>query len=159
MSMMTRKQSLAALMLAMACSISAAQAPLVEVSDGWVRQAVKGQSGTGGFMTLTSRVPVTLVGFRSPVSASAELHEMSMQGDVMRMRAIDALPLPAGQPVALQPGGHHLMLMGLKRPLSVGDHLLLTLKLRDEKGRLVQQRVRLPVLATAPAGAASQPHH
>ncbi|MBA4108338.1 MAG: hypothetical protein C0487_01920 [Leptothrix sp. (in: Bacteria)] len=156
---MTRKQSLAALMLAMVYSISAAQAPLVEVSDGWVRHAVKGQSGTGGFMTLTSRVPLTLVGFRSPVSASAELHEMSMQGDVMRMRAIDALPLPAGQPVALQPGGHHLMLMGLKRPLSVGDHLLLTLKLRDEKGRLVQQRVRLPVLATAPAGAASQPHH
>lgn len=160
MSMMTSKQSLAALMLATVCSIGMAQAPLVEVTDAWVRQAVKGQSGTGGFMTLTSRVPLTLVGFRSPVSASAELHEMSMQGDVMRMRAIDALPLPAGQPVALQPGGHHLMLMGLKRPLSVGDHLLLTLKLRDETGRLVQQRIRVPVLATAPAGAAaSQPHH
>jgi len=156
--MMTNKQSWAALLLAAVCSVSVAQEPLVQVNDAWVRQAVKGQSGTGGFMTLTSSVPLTLVGFRSPVSASAELHEMSMQGNVMRMRAIDALPLPAGQAVALQPGGHHLMLMGLKRPLLVGDHLLLTLKLRDAKGRLVQQRIRVPVLATAPAVTASQPH-
>ena len=156
--MMISKRSFVALLLAAVCSVSVAQEPLVQVSDAWVRQAVKGQSGTGGFMTLTSRVPLTLVGFRSPVSASAELHEMSMQGDVMRMRAIDALPLPAGQAVALQPGEHHLMLMGLKRPLSVGDHLLLTLKLRDDKGRLVQQRIKVPVLATAPAPTASQPH-
>lgn len=157
--MVTSKQSFVALLLAAVCSVSVAQEPLVQVNDAWVRQAVKGQSGTGGFMTLTSRVPLTLVGFRSPVSASAELHEMSMQGDVMRMRAIDALPLPAGQPVALQPGGHHLMLMGLTRPLSVGDHLVLTLKLRDGKGQIIKQTIRVPVLATAPAAAtASQPH-
>ncbi|WP_290662425.1 copper chaperone PCu(A)C [Aquabacterium sp.] len=157
--MMTSKQSwAAALLLAAVCSVSVAQEPLVQVNDAWVRQAVKGQSGTGGFMTLTSRVPLTLVGFRSPVAASAELHEMSMQGDVMRMRAIDALPLPAGKLVALQPGGHHLMLMGLTRPLSVGDHLQLTLKLRDGKGQMIKQTIRVPVLATAPAATASQPH-
>ncbi|MBC7701265.1 MAG: copper chaperone PCu(A)C [Massilia sp.] len=156
---MTSKQSwAAALLLAAVCSVSVAQEPLVQVNDAWVRQAVKGQSGTGGFMTLTSRVPLTLVGFRSPVAASAELHEMSMQGDVMRMRAIDALPLPAGKLVALQPGGHHLMLMGLTRPLSVGDHLQLTLKLRDGKGQMIKQTIRVPVLATAPAATASQPH-
>ncbi len=159
MIMMTSKQSLAALVLAAVCSVSAAQEPLVQVSDAWVRQAVKGQSGTGGFMTLTSRAPLTLVGFQSPVASSAELHEMSMQGDVMRMRAINALPLPAGQAVALKPGGHHLMLMGLKRPLSVGDHVPLTLMLRNGQGQVVKQAIKVPVQAAAAAEAADHDHH
>jgi periplasmic copper chaperone A len=157
--MMTSKQSLAALVLAAVCSVCGAQDPLVQVSDAWVRQAVKGQSGTGGFMTLTSRLPLTLVGFQSPAASSAELHEMSMQGDVMRMRAIDALPLPAGQAVALKPGGHHLMLMGLKRPLSVGDQVPLTLMLRNGQGQVVKQVIKVPVQAAAAAEANGHDHH
>jgi len=130
--------------------------PLVQVQDAWIRQAVKGQSGTGGFMRLTSARPLTLVGFRTPVAGSAELHEMSMEGDVMRMHAIDALPLPAGQAVALQPGGHHLMLMGLKKALPVGTQVPVTLLLRaagdGKKGKLLKQVVQVPVLGSAPSG-------
>src|SRR5690606_35058032 len=87
-----------------------AQAAPVEVRGAWVRPAVPGQSGTGGYMVLRSAQAAALVGVRSPVAASAEVHEMRMDGDVMRMRAIPSLPLPAGQDVALRPGGHHLML-------------------------------------------------
>lgn len=152
---------LAALLLSTAVVTHAAQ-PLVEVSGAWIRQTVKGQSGTGGFMQLTSRQPLTLVGFRTTVASSAELHEMSMQGDVMRMHEVDALPLPSGQAVALQPGGHHLMLMGLKRPLSAGDQVPLTLLLRDGRGRVVKQTIKVPVQAAAPgapAAATSHEHH
>ncbi|RZK99750.1 MAG: copper chaperone PCu(A)C [Rubrivivax sp.] len=158
------RRAFLAVLLAAASSAALAEEPLVQVEDAWVRQAVRGQSGTGGFMKLTSSVPLTLVGFKAQVARSAELHEMSMQGDVMRMRAIDSLPLPAGKTVALQPGGHHLMLMGLKQPLSVGNHMLLTLLLRDAKGKVIKQTLRVPVLATAPApvpasGAGQHLHH
>ncbi len=138
--------------------------PLVQVADAWVRQAVPGQTATGGFMTLTASRELTLVGFASPAAGETELHDMVMDGDVMRMRAMPSLALPAGQPVALRPGvgGQHLMLMGLKRPLKAGDTLSLTLKLRTPDGKLLKQTVKVPVLATAPKPAAAEPaaaHH
>lgn len=146
---------LAAVLLAVSSLASAAE-PVVQVSGAWIRQAVKGQSGTGGFMQLTSNQPLTLTGFRTPVAASAELHEMAMEGDVMRMRAIDALPLPAGQAVALQPGGHHLMLMGLKKALAAGTQVPLTLVLRTADGKVIRQQIKVPVQAAAPA---DKPQH
>lgn len=142
-----------AVMLLGLSGLASAAEPLVQVSGAWIRQAVKGQSGTGGFMQLTSSQPLTLTGFRTPVAASAELHEMAMEGDVMRMHAIDALPLPAGQAVALQPGGHHLMLMGLKKALKAGTQVPLTLLLRTPDGRAIEQQVKVPVQA-----AADKPH-
>jgi len=106
-------------------------------------------------MQLTSRQALTLTGFRTPVAASAELHEMRMDGDVMRMGAIDALPLPAGQAVALQPGGHHLMLMGLKKALPTGAKVPVTLLLRTSDGHVLKQTIQVPVLAGAPT---DKPH-
>jgi len=136
-----------------------APAPVIKISGAWVRQAVAGQSGTGGFMQLISPRNVTLVGFSSPVAGVAELHEMKMDGDVMRMNAIESLPLPAGKPVSLQPGGHHLMLMSLKQPLKVGEKVPVTLKLRLEDGQAFEQKLLIPVRAMAPTGmpAASAP--
>jgi copper(I)-binding protein len=125
------------------------QSALVQVSDAWVRPAVPGQSATGGFMTLTAQRDLTLVGFHTKVAGETELHDMVMDGDVMRMRALDSLSLPAGQPVVLRPGpgGKHLMLMGLKGPLKAGDELPLTLKLRTPDGKALTQTVRVPVQA------------
>lgn len=137
----------------------------VQVSDAWIRPAVKGQSGTGGFMTLMSPEGATLVGFSTPMAEMAELHEMAMQGDVMRMRPIESLALPAGQTVGLKPGGHHLMLMGLKKPLKVGDQIPLMLKLKAANGQLVKQAILVPVqsapaaLAGPAASAASEAMH
>ena len=121
----------------------------VLVSQAWVRPAVKGQSGTGGFMRLLSPKGGTLLGFETPVAA-AELHEMAMEGDVMRMRPLKALTLPAGQPVDLKPGSYHLMLMNLKKPLKVGDVVALTLKLQGADGKLSTQKLAVSVLNQAP---------
>jgi copper(I)-binding protein len=128
---------------------ASSSASSVQISQAWIRPAVKGQSGTGGFMRLLSPQGGTLLGFDSPV-ATAELHEMAMEGDVMRMRPLKALAMPAGQPVDLKPGSYHLMLMNLKKPLKVGDVVPVTLKLRGADGRLVTQAFKVPVLSAAP---------
>lgn len=122
----------------------------VEVKDAWVRAAVPGQSGTGAFMNLTAKDGAKLVGVSSPVAGVAEVHEMKMDNDVMRMRAIPALDLPAGKTVALKPGGYHVMLMELKQALPQGGTVPLTLTLRDAKGQESKVELKLPVAASAP---------
>ena len=120
---------------------------LVKVSDAWIRPAVAGQMATGGFMSLTASKNLTLVGFASPVAGASELHEMAMDADVMRMRPVSSIALPAGKTVSLQtgPGHQHLMLMDLKRPLKEGDEVRLTLKLRTPDGKALSQTVKVPV--------------
>ena len=128
-----------------------AQAQGVEVKDAWVRTAVPGQSGTGAFMSITAKDGAKLVGASSPVAGVTEVHEMKMEGDVMRMRAVPALDLPAGKTVQLKPGGYHVMLMELKQGLPKGSTVPLTLTLRDAKGQESKVELKLPVAATAPA--------
>jgi len=133
----------------------------VEVRDAWVRLAVKGQSGTGAFMTLAAPSGARLVGISTPVAGQAEIHEMKMEGDVMRMRAVaGGLELPPRQPVELKPGGHHVMLMDLKKALVVGETVPMTLEFVDGAGRKGVARVDVPVRAAAAGegGAASAPH-
>jgi hypothetical protein len=136
---------------------SAAGKPeLVKVDEAWIRPAVQDQMATGGFMKLTASKDLVLTGVSSPVAATSELHEMSMEGDVMRMRPVQSIELPAGKTVALQtgPGNRHLMLMDLKRPLKVGDEVSLTLKLRQAGAKKTfTQTVKVPVKAgqAAPA--------
>lgn len=122
----------------------------VQVMDPWIRPAVKGQSGTGGYMRLLTPTGATLVGFSSPVAGVAELHEMSMEGDVMRMRPVPSLPLPAGQVIELKPGGYHLMLMQLKKPLKVGEQVPLTLRFKAAGGQSRSVSIRVPIQMTAP---------
>lgn len=133
-------------------STAKTEAGPVKVEDAWIRASVKGQSATGGFMQLTAARDLTLVGFSSSAAADTELHEMVMDGDVMRMREAPSIVLPAGKAVSLQPGaGHqHLMLMGLKRALSPGDQVKLVLKLKSGDGKTFSQVVMVPVKA-APA--------
>src|SRR5690606_34829876 len=84
----------------------------VDVRDAWVRQSVPGQSGTGAFMKLTAPTGTKLVGISTPAAGVAEVHEMKMEGDTMRMRELSGgLDLPAGKTVELKPGGYHVMLM------------------------------------------------
>jgi copper(I)-binding protein len=144
----------AAVLLCAAPALTFAQpASLVKVENAWLRPAVAGQSGTGGFARITSDKGATLVGLASPAAGLAEIHEMAMEGDVMKMRAVESLLLPAGKPVELKPGGHHLMLMQLKQPLTAGSTVPVTLKLKGADGKLIEQRVDFKVSATAPAGA------
>lgn len=116
--------------LVFVAAVSAIAAPAqaqLRVQDPWVRATVAGQMATGAFMELRSAQPLKVLSVSSPAAAVAEIHEMKMADGVMRMRAVDALALPAGQVVALAPGGYHIMLMGLARPLVKGEMIELTL--------------------------------
>ena len=77
----------------------------VTVQDAWVRGTVPGQTSSGAFMTLQSADGAKVVGVSTPVAGTAEIHEMKMEGNVMRMRAVPSLELPKGQTVQLKPGG------------------------------------------------------
>ncbi len=138
----------------LALSAGALSAQTVDVSNAWVRTAVPGQSGTGAFMTLTAKDGAKLVGVSSPVAGVAEVHEMKMDGDIMRMRAVPVLDLPAGQTVQLKPGGYHVMLMALKQALPKGSSVPLTLTFKDAKGVESRLELKLPVSAAAPGSAA-----
>lgn len=101
----------------------------VAVEGAWSRATPPGAQTGAVYLTLTSPAGDRLVGASSPSSRKAEVHEMRMEGPVMRMReATDGLDLPAGQHVALAPGGYHLMLVDLAAPLKQGQtvHVRLT---------------------------------
>jgi periplasmic copper chaperone A len=124
-------QRIAAALCAAACTLAAAE---VTVRDAWVRGTVPAQTTTGAFMTLTSTTEAKLVAVASPVAKTAEVHESMMHGNTAHMHEIEALALPAGKPVTLKPGGYHVMLMGVSRPLKPGDTVPLTLTI-EEKGK------------------------
>ena len=135
------------------------QAQTVEVKNAWARATVQGQRATGAFMQITAPAASTLVSVSTPVAGVAEVHEMKMDGDVMRMRPLPkGLELPAGKAVQLKPGGYHLMLMDLKLPLQKDTTIPITLTLRDSKGVQSTQDLRVPVLSAAPAGQAEHQH-
>ncbi len=140
-----------ALFLATFLLAGAAQAQAVDVQEAWVRGTVPGQTATGAFMKLTARQDLRLVGVVSAAADIAEVHEMKMVGDVMRMRAAPVIELPAGQTVELKPGGYHVMLMDLKAPLKVPARVPLTLLFKDAKGVESRVDVQVPVRAAAPA--------
>ncbi len=136
-----------------------AQAQNVEVQNAWARATVQGQKASGAFMTLTAQTPGRLVSVSSPVAGVAEVHEMKMEGDVMKMRALaNGLELPAGKPVELKPGGYHVMLMDLKLPLQKDTTIPLTLVFKDAKGTLTQTQLNVPVAMAAPSGMAHEGH-
>ncbi|UOF15261.1 copper chaperone PCu(A)C [Lysobacter capsici] len=136
-------QPIAALILSLALAgVAHAQ---VAVDAPWVRASVPQQTATGAFMRLTASRDLRLIGARSDVAQNTEVHEMAMQGQMMRMREVAAVPLPRGQAVALAPGGYHVMLIGLKRPLSAGEQVTLTLVFEDAGGKRSEQTVQAPV--------------
>jgi copper(I)-binding protein len=100
----------------------------VKVEGAWARPTVPGQQGGGGFLTLTSSAGDRLLGGTTPVAQRFELHTMAMKGDVMEMRQLDAIELPAGKAVEFKPGGLHVMFIGLTQALTLGSKVPVTLK-------------------------------
>jgi len=150
------RQTLSSLLVLLGLSSAAALAADVEIRNPWVRGTVSGQQATGAFMEITSQSGATLVGATSPAAEVTEIHEMKMDGGVMKMRAIPRLELPAGKPVELGPGGYHVMLIKLKQPLKKGDSVPLTLRVegRDKKVESIalKAEVRDLTATTSPAG-------
>lgn len=121
-----------------------AQGP-VKVEDAWVRATVAPQKATGAFMQLTASKTAKVVAASSPLAAQVEIHEMKMEDGVMKMRAVEALPLPAGQAVQLKPGSYHVMLMGLQRPIKAGETVPLTLTIEGEGGQRSSVEIKAEV--------------
>jgi len=131
----------------------------VTAEDAWVRATAPGQSVAAGYMRLRSGEPATLIGVRTPVSTDAEVHEMSMQGGVMRMRPVNRLALPAGRAVELKPGGYHLMLMNLTKPLKEGEKVPLTLVIERQDKSREEIKLEAEVRSAASAPSAHEHHH
>ena len=142
--MRTLPRTLAALLL------SAAAHAQVTVKDPWIRATVPQQKATGAFMQLSAAQDTRLVEAKSPVAGTVEIHEMKMENDVMRMRAVDGLKLPANQPVELKSGGYHLMMMDLKKQLKVGTEAQITLTFKNAKGESETTYVHAPVALSQP---------
>jgi len=139
--------TLAALVLA-----ASAQAQ-VSVKDAWVRATVPQQKATGAFMQIVSAKDARLVEAKSPVAGVVEIHEMAMVDQVMKMRAIPRLDLPAGKAVELKPGGYHVMLLDLKGQVKDGDTVPLTLVVEGKDGKRQTLDLKVPA---RPLNAAAQ---
>ncbi len=113
--------------------LASGAADQVSVSEAYVRAVPPGQPNSAGFMVLTNRSGQSLVlkDADSPIARSVELHTHTMQGGMMRMRQVEQIELPAGEQVALQPGGHHVMFIGLNQELMPGQKVDVTLKFAD----------------------------
>lgn len=150
----TRKRAVHPLLGAALIAMSLPVLAQVSVTGAWVRGTVTGQKTTGAFMQLTSPVDTTLVAVSSPVAKIAEVHEMKMEGGVMKMGAVDKIALPAGKPVELKPGGYHVMLVDLVAPLKDGDTVALKLTFADNSG----SKQTVDVKAVVKPLAAGTPH-
>jgi copper(I)-binding protein len=128
----------------------------VEVTKAWAR-ATPGKSTIGAaYATVTAPAGDRLIAASTPVAGAAQIHEHSMENGIMKMRQVDAVPLPAGQPVTLSPGGYHIMLVDLKAPLVAGQSFPLTLTF--EKAGTVETTVMIGgVGASGPAGGTMAP--
>jgi periplasmic copper chaperone A len=133
--------------LALWAAAAAAQAQTT-VKEPWVRATVPQQKASGLFAQIISAQGGRLVSVASPVAGVVEIHEMSMDGDVMKMRALsNGLDLPAGKLVELKPGGYHVMLLDLKRQLKAGDTVPLTLVVEGADKKRETVLVQAPVRA------------
>ena len=150
---MTHLKTLLATALAV-LSFSATAQSGVQITDPWVRATVPQQKATGAFMQITAPKAMRLLEVRSPVAGVAEIHEMSMADNMMRMRQVKEIALPAGKAVELKPGGYHVMLLDLKGQVKAGDKIPLTLVLEGED----KHRETIEVNAVGrPLGATSAP--
>ncbi len=150
------KKLFAASLLAVAALPALAE---TTVAEPWVRATVPAQKATGAFMRLSSDADARLVSASSPVANVVEVHEMAVVDNVMKMRQVEAVELPAGETVELKPGSYHIMLMDLKAQVKEGDEVPITLVIEGKDG--VQETVSVVAPArplNAPAGGMPMKH-
>jgi copper(I)-binding protein len=155
---MKKTASLLTVLAAVAAFTSLPSLAQTTVAEPWIRGTVPQQKATGMFASITSTKGGKLVSASSPVAGLVEIHEMAMDGNVMKMRALaNGLELPAGKAVALQPGGYHVMLMDLKQQLKAGDAVPVTLVV--EGAGKVRETIELAVPVKALNAAPMQHKH
>lgn len=138
--------------LVLAAGAASAQTGQLEIDNAWARATPGGAAIGAAYVTIRSPTADKLVAASAPVAKKAELHTMSMEGMVMKMRPIAGLDIPAGQAVTLSPGGTHIMLVGLAKPLKTGQTFPLTLTFEKAGSRTVNVTVE-KIGAMGPAAA------
>ncbi len=131
------------------CLISLGTQAKTTADGAWARATVAGQNMGGAFVTLTSDRDAQLIGATSPVAEKMELHTMKMEGEKMLMAQVSSIPLPANTQVQLKPGSLHLMFMGLKQPLTEGQAVPITLKIKLSSGYVETLTIQAPVKSLA----------
>ncbi len=161
---MCAKRRVTVARIAIACGLMLASAfahAQVTVSEPWIRATVGGQKVAGGYMQLKSARDTALVAASSPAAATVEVHEMAMVDNVMKMRAVQKLDVPAGRTVELKPGGYHIMFIDIKEPMKVGAKIPLQLIFEDKHKQRETVAVIAEVrpLAGASTGKGEHKHH
>lgn len=130
----------------------------VTITDPWVLATVPQQMATGAFLAITSSQDAKLIEARSTIANTVELHKMAMTGNIMKMRPVSHIDLPAGKTVKLEPKAYHIMLLSLKGQVKVGEMVPLTLIVENKYGK--RESVVVKAVARSPSGAmSSDPHH
>lgn len=117
----------------------------VKVDDDWVRATKPGQEVAAGYMTLTSSENTSLFKVESDDIGKVEIHSMSMNNGVMEMRMLDEVALESGKPYKLEPGGFHLMLFDIKKPLTAGNTVKFKLYFKNTSGKVSMLEVSTPI--------------
>jgi len=132
----------------------------IQVEDVWIRATVPEQESASADMTITSKQNAMLIGMSTPACRTVEMHSMTIQNSMMKMREVKTIDLPAGKRVELGAIGYHLMLVGLKAPLKAGEviPLALTIKLASERTVKVEAKAVVKPLTAANAAAQEDKH-
>jgi periplasmic copper chaperone A len=137
-----------------------AQSGSVTLSDAWARATPGGAQTAAAYLTLQSPTGDRLTAVATPAAQKAELHTMTMDGGVMKMRQVDGIDLPPGQAVTLKPGGYHIMLTGLAEPLQEGQSVPLTLTFAKAGNREVTATVqKIGAMGPSATGAGGETGH
>jgi len=130
----------------------------IQVESAWLRATAPGQDAASADMSITSKQPAMLIGMSSPASRIVEMHSMTHENGMMKMREVQAIELPAGKRVDLGASGYHLMLVGLKAPLKAGGSIFLTLTIKLANKRTVKVKARAEVKPLTTAKGEAQDH-
>jgi copper(I)-binding protein len=135
----------AAFLLAGTAIAQSAKLGSLEIDDAFTRATAPGQQVAGGFMKIENKGNAAdqLLSASSPAAGEVQIHEMAMEGNVMKMRQVKDIAVPAGGSVDLKPGGYHLMFLNLKGPFTAGQ--IVPVKLKFAKAGEVE--VKMPVNA------------
>src|SRR5450631_904573 len=128
----------------------------IQVENAWTRATAPGQDAAGVDLTITSKQAAALVGVSSSACKSVELHSMTSESGMMKMREVEAIQLPAGKRVNLGEGGYHLMLTGLKAPLKAGESVPLTLSIKVANNSIVKVETQAEVKPLHATSAATE---
>ena len=141
--MFTKNTFVSLLLFCFALPVSAQQnaSALPTISDVWVKATIPGGSVSGAYMHIKSAARVKLIKVESPAAGLIELHESKITNGVMEMKAVDGVEIPTGKSVTLKPGGMHVMMMKIAKPIIVGDKVPLTLTFMGPDKKSFQVKV------------------